>query len=294
MDMNERRVGDLRLSRVFELWLPISRQAFFPDTTDDDWAPHTGWLAAENGYDLDSSKVILPVQSYVVRTSHHTILVDTCIGNDKQRPDRPDWHEKSDDTYMQNLATLGLRCEDIDFVMCTHLHIDHVGWNTKWVNGKWVPTFPNAKYLISQKELDIFKVEDHPTSSASLVDSVLPVVESGQAELITSDYALDDEVWLESTPGHTPDHYAVRLASAGQDAVLGGDLMHSPVQCLHPEWRARPDWDPELARQTRRAFMERHYENNTLVCMMHFPLPSAGRFVPEGEQFRFDYDSETW
>ena len=134
-----------------------------------------------------------------------------------------------------------------------------------------------------------------PTFSPSLVDSVLPVVESGQAELIDgSNYALDDEVWLEPTPGHTPDHFAVRLASNDEHAVLGGDVMHSPVQCLHPEWRPRPDWDPELAQRTRRAFMERHCENDTLVCMAHFPLPSAGRFMRDGEGFRFDYDAQVW
>ena len=292
--MSYRSIGDIQIARVMELTQPFPALEFFPDTTIEDWAPHREWLATENGYDLATNAILLPMQSYVMRTSHHTIVVDTCIGNDKERPHRPAWHLKTDDTYMSNLARLGLGCEDIDYVMCTHLHHDHVGWNTRLEDGHWVPTFPNAKYLMSKKELEIFKVEDYPTSSLSLVDSVLPVVESGQAELIESDYALDDEVWLESTPGHTPDHFAVCLASRDQHAVFGGDLMHSPVQCLYPEWRAYPDWDAELARQTRRKFMERHCEKGTLVCMMHFPLPSAGHFVRKGDIFRFDYDSESW
>ncbi|MDH3452533.1 MAG: MBL fold metallo-hydrolase [Gammaproteobacteria bacterium] len=292
--MSYRQLGDLQISRVMELTQPFVGREFFPDTSEADWAPHREWLAAEGAYDLSTGSILLPIQSYVVRTSHHIVLVDTCLGNDKQRPLRPDWHMKSDDIYMRNLTALGLTCADIDFVMCTHLHVDHVGWNTRLVDGRWVPAFPNARYLLSKQELEIFKVEDHPAASMSLVDSVLPVVESGQADLITSDYALDDEVWLEPTPGHTPDHFAVRLASKNQHAVLGGDLMHSPVQCLHPEWRPRPDWDPELAHRTRGDFMERHCENDTLVCMMHFPLPSAGRFERQGGVFRFRYDTQVW
>jgi glyoxylase-like metal-dependent hydrolase (beta-lactamase superfamily II) len=293
--MKHRAIGALSISRIMELTQPFPALEFFPDSSEGDWTPHREWLAEEGAYELDSDNILLPMQCFLVRTSHHTILVDTCIGNDKERPLRPSWHRKTDATFMNALAALGLTCADIDFVMCTHLHGDHVGWNTRLVDGRWVPTFPNAKYLMSKKELEVFKVEESPTFSPSLVDSVLPVVESGQAELIeASDYALDDEVWLEPTPGHTPDHFAVRLASNEQHAVLGGDVMHSPVQCLHPEWRPRPDWDPDQARRTRIDFMERHCEDGTLVCMTHFPLPSAGRFVRKGEMFRYDCDGEVW
>lgn len=292
--MKQRAVGDIRLSRVFELSQPIPAADFFPDTPAQAWEPHRDWLAAEGGYERSSGSIVLPMQSYVVRTSHHTILIDTCIGNDKHRPLRPAWHMKTDDTYMKNLAALELTPADIDFVMCTHLHHDHVGWNTRLVDGRWVPTFPNAKYIMARNELEYFQAHDDPAATPSMKDSVLPVLESGQAKLVANDYALDDEVWLEPTPGHTPEHFAVRLASQSAHAVIGGDLMHSPVQCQHPDWRARPDWDPELAKQTRRTFMERHAENRTLVCMMHFPLPSAGQFVPHGDAFRFSYDATDW
>jgi glyoxylase-like metal-dependent hydrolase (beta-lactamase superfamily II) len=134
----------------------------------------------------------------------------------------------------------------------------------------------------------------HPKfSRAPLEDSVLPVIAAGQAELVTNDFALDDQVWLEPTPGHTPDHVAICLASRGQRAVLSGDLMHSPIQCLHPEWTAWPDWDPALAKQTRRAFLERYCGTDTLICTAHFPLPSAGRIVAEGDGFRFVFD-DAW
>jgi glyoxylase-like metal-dependent hydrolase (beta-lactamase superfamily II) len=292
--IKQRAVGNLAISRIIEMEQDFPAREFFPDTSEADWAPHRDWLIEEKALIAASDSILLPMQSYVVRTSHHTILVDTCIGNHKERPSRPTWHQKTDQTYMNNLAALGLRPEDIDFVMCTHLHHDHVGWNTKLVDGRWVPTFPNAKYIMSGKELEVFRNHHDPAASPSLNDSVLPVVESGQAQLVSSDFALDDEVWLEPTPGHTPDHFAVRLASRGEHAVVGGDLMHSPVQCLHPEWRARPDFAPAQAQQTRRDFMARHAELGSLVCMMHFPLPSAGHFEASSDGFRFRYDNQDW
>jgi glyoxylase-like metal-dependent hydrolase (beta-lactamase superfamily II) len=241
-----------------------------------------------------SGALLFPVQSYLVRTAHHTILIDSCVGNDKQRPNRPAWHMKSDDAYMRALGALGVAVEDIDFVMCTHMHSDHVGWNTRLVNGRWVPTFPNARYLFTRKELEAWE-QGHPKFPRfPLEDSVLPVIAAGQAEMVTSDYALDDEVWLEPTPGHTPDHFAICLASGGQRAVMCGDIMHSPVQCLYPEWTAWPDWDPELAKRTRRSFMERYGDTDTLVCTAHFPLPSTGRIVAERGAFRFDFDKTDW
>ena len=292
--MKKRKLGNIEIARVMELEQDFPAREFFPDTSEADWAPHREWLIEEKALVAATDSILLPMQSYVVKTSHHTILVDTCIGNHKERPNRPAWHQKTDSTYMDNLAALGLSPADIDIVMCTHLHHDHVGWNTQLVDGRWVPTFPNAKYLMSGKELEIFRAHDDPAATPSMGDSVLPVVESGQAELVTSEHVLDDEVWLEPTPGHTPDHFAFRLASGQSHAVIGGDLMHSPVQCQHPEWRARPDFDPDMARQTRRDFMERHAELGSLVCMMHFSLPSAGKFNRRGEAFRFEYDREDW
>jgi glyoxylase-like metal-dependent hydrolase (beta-lactamase superfamily II) len=255
-----------------------------------------------------------PMQSYVVRTSHHTILIDSCVGNDKERPNRPSWHMKTDDAYMRALAALEIAPEDIDFVMCTHLHTDHIGWNTRLEDGRWVPTFPNARYIFSERELVAWRDVGHEKFSRT---PVLPIVEAGRAELVTNDYALDDEVWLESTPGHTPDHVAILLASNGASAVMCGDILHSPVQCLHPEWVPWPDWDAELAKRTRRAFLERYCDTDTdwdaelakrtrraflerycdtdiLVCTAHFPLPSAGRVVRAGDAFRFEYDQRSW
>jgi glyoxylase-like metal-dependent hydrolase (beta-lactamase superfamily II) len=288
------QIGNLQIMRALEMIMPFGRQAFFPQTTESDWAPHRHWLEPQ-ALDPVTDELQFPMQSYVVHTSHHTILIDSCVGNDKERPNRPSWHMKTDDAYMRALAALGIAPEDIDFVMCTHLHTDHIGWNTRLEDGRWVPTFPNARYIFSERELAAWRDVGHEKfSRVPYEDSVLPIVEAGRAELVTNDYAVDDEVWLESTPGHTPDHVAISLASNGASAVMCGDILHSPVQCLHPEWVPWPDWDAELAKRTRRAFLERYCDTDTLVCTAHFPLPSAGRVVRAGDAFRFEYDQRSW
>jgi len=290
MTIKGRQLGDLILARAVEMVMPFDRKAFFPDTAPEAWAPHESWLKPE-AMDPETGDVLFTVQSFVVRTSHHTILIDTCVGNHKERATRPLWHQKTDDTYMQALAGLGLAVGDIDYVMCTHLHSDHVGWNTRLEDGHWVPTFPNARYVFSKKELEAWERGHEKFTRHALDDSVLPVIAAGKVDLVSNDFALDDEVWLEPSPGHTPDHVSIRLASNGQNAVMSGDLMHSPVQCLHPEWTAWPDWNAEQAKRTRRAFLERYAETDTLVCPAHFPLPSAGHIVPEGAAFRFKPES---
>jgi len=293
MTMQGRRLGDLTLARAVELVTPFDPLVFFPETTPADWAPHESWLKP-NAMDPETGALLFPMQSYLVRTSHHTILIDSCVGNHKEPPHRPAWHRKTDDSYMRALAALGVAPEDIDFVMCTHMHADHVGWNTRLEDGRWVPTFPNARFVFSRKELEAWQSGHEKFSRQPLEDSVLPVIAARRAELVANDHALDDEVWLEPTPGHTPDHVAICLASRGERAVMCGDAMHSPIQCLHPEWTAWPDWEPELAKRTRRALMERYCDSDTLICTAHFPLPSAGRIVAEGDAFRFVFEDPGW
>ena len=294
MITRSRKLGGLEILRALELVTPFSPFHFFPETTEEDWAPHRHWLEPD-ALDPETDQLLFPMQSYVIRTSHHTILIDSCVGNGKERPTRPHWHLKTDETYLNALAEHGIAPEAIDFVMCTHLHSDHVGWNTRLENGRWVPTFPNARYIFSKKEVEAWGDVGHEKFSRTpFEDSVLPVLEAGRAELVTDDYALDDEVFLESTPGHTPGHVAISLRSKGASAVMCGDLMHSPIQCLHPEWIAWPDWDAEQAKQTRYAFLDRYCESDTLICTAHFPLPSAGHIIRSEEACRFVYDEPKW
>jgi glyoxylase-like metal-dependent hydrolase (beta-lactamase superfamily II) len=179
--------------------------------------------------------------------------------------------------------------EDIDYVMCTHLHPDHVGWNTQLVDGRWVPTFPNANYFFSKKELGYWTERNAEAPIPHLVDSVLPVVEAGRVVEVASDHAFDDGIRLLPTPGHTPDHFAVHLQSAGEEAVMIGDMIHSPLQCRHTHLVARPDTDKDQARETRNAFMDSYCETDTLICTAHFRLPSIGRFVRFGDAFDFRF-----
>ena len=256
----------------------------FPDATEEDISAHRPWMEP-SALCPESGRLILAVQSYLIRTSRHTVLVDTCVGCDKRNEWFPPWHQRSDESWLARLAAAGVRPADVDFVFCTHLHGDHCGWNTRLLDGRWVPTFPNAHYVMTRDELAHF--EANPTDGYQ--ESVLPVIEAGQVVPVAADYALDDELWLEPTPGHTPGHVALVLASRGQRAVMCGDVMHSPIQCVHPEWRYWADADPELAKRTRRAFLEASCTAGRLVMTVHFPSPSVGRVTEIGGTFGFSF-----
>jgi glyoxylase-like metal-dependent hydrolase (beta-lactamase superfamily II) len=292
--MRGRELGSLTIGRALEMVMPFSRGDFFPGTTLSDWDPHRSWLEP-HALNPATDEVLFAMQSYVVQTSHHTILIDSCVGNNKERPHREMWHRRQSPAYLDSLAALGLGPGDVDFVMCTHLHTDHVGWNTRLDNGRWVPTFPNARYIFSRQEYEAWDSNCDPKFTRThFEDSVLPIVQAGRAELVSNSYALDDEVWFESTPGHTPDHVAIHLASRGHLAVMSGDILHSPVQVAEPDWEPWPDFDPAMARQTRRRFLEQSCESGALVCTAHFPLPSAGCVVRSGGGFRFEVDPHPW
>ncbi len=235
---------------------------------------------------LDAEDIlILCFQSYIVKTPHHTILIDSCIGNDKPRPLRPKWNMKSDNIYMRAMATAGLGADDIDFVMCTHLHVDHVGWNTRLEDGRWVPTFPNARYVFGKDEFDYWTAQNATAPVPQFVDSVLPVVEAKRAEIVRSDYEIGDHLRILPTPGHTPGHTSFALGRGKDTAVFTGDLMHSPLQARYPQLSAKFDVDPAQAATTRRHFLERYCGTDTLCCTAHFPSPSAGRIRRWGDGF---------
>ncbi len=285
-------VGDMTIDRIIELEAPnpdapYRPQTFFPDLTAELLEENRGWLTG-NGLDPVHGNVMLCYQSYVVRTPHHTVLIDSCIGNHKNHPARPHWHRKSDDIYARGLAGAGLAVEDIDFVLCTHLHADHVGWNTRLENGRWVPTFPNARYIFSARELAHWQAQHALREIPHMADSVLPIVEARRADLVRSDHALDDHIRLEPTPGHTPDHFAVTAGRNGEPgAVFTGDLIHSPLQARYPELSMRSDHDRAESARTRRRFLERYCDSDHLVCTAHFPGQSAGGFERWGDGFRF-------
>jgi len=287
-------VDEVEIARVLEFEMPlIAPEVLLPDATPEAIAPHLDWLTPHL-LDPATGHLVMAFHSLVVRTPRHTIVVDTCGGNDKPRPGKPRYDMKSW-PYLDRLAAAGVGPEAVDYVMCTHLHVDHVGWNTRLENGRWVPTFPNAKYLFGRAEYDFWEAEwrdpgfpDDPYGD----DSVLPVVEAGLAEFIEDDFAFEDAVTLEPTPGHTPGHLCLHIAgtNGGGDAVLSGDLMHHALQCAHPDWNSVFCVDAERSRATRRRFLERYADTGTLVMPAHFPTPTAGRVESaNGDGFRFAF-----
>jgi glyoxylase-like metal-dependent hydrolase (beta-lactamase superfamily II) len=277
--------GDITVDRIVELEVPFADAlSFLPGLKPDVLDEHRSWLVptALNR----EGQLIFCFQSYVVHTPHHTILIDSCVGNHKNRNAFPAMHMKSDETYMRALASAGLTVDDIDFVLCTHLHFDHVGWNTRLADGRWVPTFPNARYLFAEREYAHWTEQHSKAPVACIADSVLPIVEAKQAELVRSDHALDDHVRLLPTPGHTPDHFSVCLGRGRDDAIITGDVIHSPLQARYPELSMRADFDPKQAAVTRRGLLERCCDTSTLYCTAHFPTPSAGRITRWGDGFR--------
>ncbi len=278
-------LGDVTIHRIVEMQAPfMSVRQFLPGLAEPVLAANRDWLrpAALDAED----RVVLCFQSYVVRTPHHVVLVDSCIGNHKERTTRPLWHQKTDRAWMDGLAALGLGVEDIDVVLCTHLHADHVGWNTRLENGRWVPTFPRARYLFSRRELEFWQARHAVAPIEAIGDSVLPVVAAGRCDLIASDHVLDEHLRLMPTPGHTPDHFAVALGKGRRVAAITGDLIHSPLQARYPELSMMSDSDPAQAARTRRAFLEAMCDTGELCCFAHFPSPSRGRVRRWGEGFR--------
>jgi len=258
-----------------------------PDCTDEALGPHLHWLTPRS-ISPATGRLTLPIQSYLIRTRHHTILVDGCVGNDKTIGYFAHWHCRNDSTFLERLAKAGVTPEQIDYVLCTHLHADHCGWNTRLVGGRWMPTFPNARYITARREFEAAEAGCGNANDRTYEDNVLPIVEAGRAALGDMDFVLDDEVWLEPTPGHSPGHVAIGLRSQSVGAVISGDVMHWPMQCIYPDWNFRFESDPIQARLTRWAFLEACSDNGRIVMTSHFPLPSLGTIAPRHSSFWFD------
>lgn len=286
------KIGDIEWHRIVETEGPdFDVEFLIPEATPEALAPHRGWLEPRF-LDPATGKLVLAVQSYLLRTRHHTILIDSCIGNDKERRFHAPWSHRAGTRYLDSLATVGLTPEDIDFVMCTHLHADHVGWNTRLIDGRWTPTFANARYVFARSEFAYWtelNKKGKKYSDGCIDDSILPVVEAGQADIVADDYAFDDNIWFVPTPGHTPGHVSIALQSGDARAVLTGDVAHTPLQCREPGWSAIGCTDRAQSAATRRDFLERYCETDTLVMTSHFPTPSIGHVRRHGNTFDFAF-----
>ena len=291
--MQVTRIGDFEVHRISEFEGPfIAPEVFFPDY-DPEVVHANPDMAGPALIDPATGKLVFSFHSFIVKTGHHTILIDSCLGNDKERPTRPQFHRLRT-PYLADLANAGVKVEDVDYVMCTHLHWDHVGWNTRLENGRWVPTFPNARYIMARREFDHWQAvqqrgENSPHRLA-FEDSVLPVVRTGQSVLVDDDYALDDGFWFEAAPGHTPGNVVIHARSRDDRAVFLGDILHHQFQLMQPQWSTAACSDPALSRQTRMRLIEEHAERGTRLLPGHFPAPTVGRIVRRENAFRYAFE----
>jgi glyoxylase-like metal-dependent hydrolase (beta-lactamase superfamily II) len=276
-------LGRLRVTRLVEREGQTPPTWLLAEAAPEAVARHADWLAPH--FLTAEGKFLASIHAFVVRAPDLTLLVDTCVGNDKTRR-QPQWHLQRT-SFLHDLAAAGVPPESVDLVLCTHLHVDHVGWNTRLDGGRWVPTFPRARYLFARTEWEHWQAEQDEEARTLMADSVRPVVDAGLADLVGMDHRISDEIALEPTPGHTPGHVSVRLESAGEAAVITGDLMHHPIQCGEPEWNSRFCVDGAGARAMRRACLGRWSAEGIRVLGTHFATPTAGRVMPHGPAWRF-------
>ncbi|WP_063779957.1 MBL fold metallo-hydrolase [Bradyrhizobium pachyrhizi] len=286
------QIGQTTVTRIEELLGPSLQ----PEELLATWDPavlkeHGHWMAP-NFYHPSTNQFVMSVHSWLIRTPHHTILVDTCCGNAKNRPASPHFH-RLDMPYLDRLRCAGVEPEDIDYVLCTHLHVDHVGWNTRLLDGRWVPTFPNAKYVFSSKELQFWdpSLNPHLPEEAREVftDSVLPVIAAGQGQAVDTTDQLSDSLLIEPAPGHTPGQILLRLLSGQDEGVFIGDVMHHPIQVYHPTWNSRFCMDPEQAVNSRMRVLDHCAERHCLMLPTHFGAPHAGRIRRGAASFSLEF-----
>jgi glyoxylase-like metal-dependent hydrolase (beta-lactamase superfamily II) len=277
------RVGACTLTSVLEEETRrIPPELFFPAARAADVARHP-WLVPD--FADASGRIAMRVQAFVIELRGRRVLVDPCVGNGKKRP-LPFWNERSW-PFMERFAEAGFKADEIGTVVHTHLHADHVGWDTRLEGGAWVPTFQNARHLYTQRELDWMRKGGNPGSDGVFDDSVAPILDAGLADIVAEDADLGDGLRLESTPGHTPGHVSLWIQSRGETALVSGDFLHHPVQCAEPQLAEVGDEDVELARATRRRMLERAADTRALFLGTHFATRPAGRVERQGGAFVF-------
>lgn len=276
------RIGEIEIWRILEIDAPfLTPEEMFPEA-----GPDVGRIIAEKvprALCPQNGRLMLPVQAFLLKTPDHRILVDTCVGNHKTAPSFPDWNQRDSMRFLDALSAAGVGVEDVDYVLCTHLHVDHIGWNTRLLDGRWVPTFPRARYLLPRAD-EAYYAEK---AKGMYAESLLPVIEAGQAEFVEGAHGIGDHVTLMPTPGHTEGHVSVRVQSGGVEAVITGDAIHTAAQCWHPEWHFTFDQNPGQAVTSRRALLAGAAERDARVLGTHFRLPSLGRVRETGEAFAF-------
>lgn len=288
--MKTLQLGDTTVDTIVEWTGPLFNvKDFFPTGSWEALETQRDWMepyfVTPKG-ELPDGLLKASLHTYLIRTPQHNILIDTCMGNHKQRTIFDDW-SMMDTDYLAKIASLGAKPEEIDFVMCTHLHVDHVGWNTQLEDGRWVPTFPNARYIFHKTEYDHWLENPvHHAMDGAFEDSVVPIVDAGLADLVKGDHAIDDRIWLEPTPGHTPGHVSINLKSGADSALFTGDSFHHPIQVAFPDWGTSVDTDPNQSSASRRKTLQKLCDTDTYMLAAHFMDPTAAHVVRNGESWK--------
>ena len=278
------RIGDVSITKVVELEAAGGLRFVLPDATREAVA---GMRWMQPHFMNETGTIVASVHALVIETPSRRIVVDTCLGNDKHTP-VPLWNDRHG-PFLDDLTAAGFPPESIDTVLCTHLHIDHVGWNTKLVNGAWVPTFEHARYLMVEPEFRYWRDQREDAAHAtSFAESVKPVFDAGLVDLVSGDFKVCDEVRFEPTVGHTPAHASIRIRSKGEDALITGDFLHHPCQLARPDWVAVVDYDKAQSTRTRHEVFSALAGTPTLMIGTHFAGPTAGHVVRDGEGYRLD------
>ncbi len=261
---------------------------FFPLATEADLQANLSWMVPDH-YDPVRERILLSMHAWLVEVGGKRILIDGCVGDGKQRTGRPDWCGLHTG-FLDRLAQAGATPEMVDYVLCTHLHADHVGWNTKLADGRWVPTFPNAKYVFSRREYEFWQAQDQQAKPGPHLeayrDSVLPIIEAGQAMPVDDNHVIEGVLTLEPAPGHTPGHVAIWLDGGSDAGVFTGDIIHHPVQALNPGWSCMGCIDPVQATTTRYRLLERCADTGATLFPGHFMAPHAARIDATAGGFR--------
>jgi len=265
------QVGDFKVTRIVEMEVAGGTKFILPDATREA-ALELAWMQPH--FMNAEGALIMSIHALVVDTGDRRIIVDTCIGNDKQRS-IPNWTNLQT-SFLEDLAAAGYPRESIDTVLCTHLHVDHVGWNTMLVDGEWVPTFPNARYLLVKKEYDYWAGEPPDGYGDIMGDSVQPVVDAGLVDFVDWEHLVAEGVQLEPTPGHTPGHCSIHLTSAGHEALITGDCIHHPCQMTRTDWCSSADFDQTAGQATRESLLANYVDSDVLIIGTHFATPTAG------------------
>lgn len=276
------QVGDVTITQIVELTTASLGPHLLPQATPAEMQA-IPWITP---FVDDQSKLVLSMHSLIIESQGQTIMVDTCIGNDKERT-YPRWN-KMQGEYLEKLASAGFTTEQFDTVLCTHMHVDHVGWNTRLVDNRWQPTFSKARYLYAREEWAHWREEEQEYGPV-IEDSVQPIFDAGLATLVESTHQVNDEIVLEPTPGHTPGHVSIHITSRDEEAIITGDMIHHPCQIKHPNWSSTADVDASQSAETRDQFLARYADRPVLVIGTHFAGPTAGKIVRDGDTYRLDY-----